>query len=84
MYQYQPSEDTIKALAFNKSPIWDFVVEVLNASVQAEVSIAISQELTAERRAHAAGRAEAMVDLQNYLAQCRQEAVEKHQKVSIS
>lgn len=84
MYQYQPSEDTLKALAFNKSPIWDFVVEVLNASMQAEVAVAISQDMTAEKRAHAAGRAEALVDFQNYLAECRQEALNKHKKVHIS
>lgn len=80
MQNYVPNEETIKHLAFTKSPVWDFVIEVINLSVQGEVSIAISQDMTAERRAHAAGRAESLVDLQNYLNSVRQEALDRHTK----
>lgn len=78
MALYQPNEETLRHMAFQKSHIWDFLMEVINVSVQAEVSIAISQDMTAEKRAHAAGRAESLVDLQNYLTEVRQEALDKH------
>jgi hypothetical protein len=68
-------------MAFTKSHIWDFVMESLNISIQAEVAIAISQDLTNEKRSHTAGRAESLVDLQNYLMAVRQESLNKHTKV---
>lgn len=79
--KYNVSEDAIRALTFTKNPAWDFVQEVLNANIQNEVAVAISSGLSPEARAHAAGRAESLVDFQNYINDCRQAAIEKTQRI---
>lgn len=76
MMQFIPNEESLKALSFVKNPAWDLVMEVLNTHIQAEVALAISSDVTQEKRAHSCGRAESLVDLQNYLIAMRQEALD--------
>lgn len=76
MKQFVPNEESLKALSFVKNPAWDLVMEVLNRHIEAEVSIAIAQDTTGERRVHASGRADSLVDFQNYLLTMRQEALD--------
>ena len=75
---YVPNKEAIKSLSFSKNPAWDVAMEVLNVMIQQEVANVISPDLTPEKRAHAAGRADSLVDYSNYLAEMRKEALETH------
>ena len=79
--KYTVSDEAVRALSFTKNPAWDFIQEVLTANIQNEVAIAISSGISPEARAHAAGRADSLVDFQNYINDCRQIAVDKTKSV---
>jgi aromatic ring-opening dioxygenase LigB subunit len=78
---YTPNAEAIKALGFTQNAAWDVVIEVINVMIQQEVAIAIAQDISPDKRTHTAGRADALVDLNNYLTELRKTAVERHQRV---
>lgn len=79
--EYQPNKEALKALSFTKNPAWDVVMEVINTMTQQEVAVVISQDISPEKRTHSAGRADALVDLNNYLTQLRELAIKEREPV---
>jgi hypothetical protein len=78
---YVPSKETIAALSFTKNPAWDVVMEVIHVMTQQEIALVISQDISEEKRTHSAGRADALVDLSNYLTQLRETATKNREPV---
>lgn len=53
------------------NPLWEATLLLIDASIEVEVSYALSKEQKGEDRAYHAGRAQALTDFKNILLQTR-------------
>ena len=72
---YTATRDTLEILAFkgeNKS--WNATLRIMDTFIELEVANAIRANQNDAERAHACGRADAMVDIKNHLLEMRTQA----------
>lgn len=73
--EYQATEDTLRRLAFRgKNESWEATLHIIDTFIELEVANAIKPAMVDSERAHACGRADALADLRNHLAEMRAEA----------
>ena len=73
--EQQEKQKIQNSLVFGQSDLWDVVNLILDKAIKQEVDLAINQAIDEEKRAHQAGRADALVWIKELLEDTRQEAL---------
>lgn len=76
--KFVANDKTLESLAFrgeNKS--WDATMNIIDTFIEMEVANAIRYNLSDSERAHACGRADALADIKNHLADLREQSVRR-------
>jgi len=60
-----------------ENPLWNTLLENLDAAIDVEMVTAISADTTGEARIHQSGRADALLDFKNHLVELRETALLK-------
>ena len=60
-----------------ENPLWESILENLDAAIDVEMVTAISADTTGEARIHQSGRADALLDFKNHLVELREAAISK-------
>jgi hypothetical protein len=72
--QQHRADKILSALAFEKNEIFDAVLELVDESITGETARAVSVGIDENKRAHACGRADALLDLKDLLLNTQVEA----------
>lgn len=64
-----------QSLVFETSELWNSVILILDAAIESEVGIAISQHTNESNRAHSCGRADGVKFIKDLLVETRKEAM---------
>jgi hypothetical protein len=77
--ELEATRETLRKLGFTgTNDAFDAVISLLDTFVSVETVNAITADLTSERRHHACGRVEALIDFKAYLIDARTEAKRLH------
>ena len=60
-----------------KNPLWETLLDNLDAAIDVEMVTAISADTIGEARIHQSGRADALLDFKNHLVELREAAISK-------
>ena len=60
-----------------KNPLWETLLDNLDAAIDVEMVTAISADTIGEARIHQSGRADALLDYKNHLVELREAAISK-------
>ena len=72
--QQQKADKVLSALAFEQNEVFDAVLSLVDESIAGETARAVSVGIDEGKRAHACGRADALLDLKDLLMNTQVEA----------
>ena len=72
---YTATREILEQLAFRgDNKVWSATMRIMDTFIELEVASAIRNGLSDAERAHACGRADAMVDIKNHMLEMRAQA----------